>query len=252
MKEKQSDASHFRLNLFSLYLNIYMTVKLGDYRDHITDEHHIQAIITDPPYNSTGLDWDGSFDPKQFWAIITPQLAEQCVVILTAQMRLAVDLISTATIPFRHDLVWEKPNGTGQVRYQPNRCHELVLVFGRGTPVYNPQLVAGKPYTWQSTRSKGGASGYSGAGSIHNTGTRHPRSVLRMQQQRGLHPTQKPVDLWRFLINSYTEPTWRIYDPFAGAGVTAVACEQLQRPYWCCELMPEHHATMLQRIQDLK
>ena len=119
-----------------------MTVQLGDYRDYITEEHHIQAIITDPPYNMTQLAWDGGFDPKQFWQLITPQLAEQCVVILTAQMRLAVDLISTATIPFRHDLVWEKPNGTGQVRYQPNRCHELVLVFGRGKPVYNPQLVA--------------------------------------------------------------------------------------------------------------
>ena len=107
-----------------------MTVKLGDYRDHITEEHSIRAIITDPPYNMTDLDWDNQFDPKQFWAIITPLLAEQCVVICTAQMRLAVDLIKTATIPFRHDLVWEKPNGTGQVRHQPNRCHELVLVFG--------------------------------------------------------------------------------------------------------------------------
>jgi len=227
-------------------------IQLGDYRDFITEEHSINAVITDPPYNATGLDWDGSFDPKEFWAIITPQLAEHCVVICTAQMRLAVDLIKTATIPFRHDLVWEKPNGTGQVRHQPNRCHELVLVFGRGTPVYYPQYVQGKPYTWQSTRSKGGASGYKGAGHIINKGTRHPRSVLRMQQQRGLHPTQKPVNLWKFLINSYTEPTWRIYDPFGGSGVTAVACEQLKRMYWVCEQNLEYYNVILERLNAVK
>ena len=222
-------------------------IQLGDYRQHIKGP--INAIITDPPYNTTGCEWDGNFDAKEFWNTITPLLAEQAVVILTAQMRLAVELIKHSTVDFRHDLIWEKPNGTGQVRYSPNRCHELILIFGKGAPVYNPQMTKGKPYVWNATRSKGEATGYQGGGKIENTGTRHPRSVLKIKQERGLHPTQKPTELWNFLIRSYTLPHWSIVDPFAGSGTTAVACERLGRQYWICEQKEEYINIIKDRLK---
>lgn len=224
-------------------------IQQGDYRDLIPQHHDIQAIITDPPYNTTGCEWDGAFDPREFWRVITPQLAPQCVVIMTAQMRLATALIHCATIPFRHDLVWEKPNGTGQVRHSPNRCHELILIFGRGTPHYTAQMQKGTPYTWSSTRSRGEATGYRGAGTITNTGTRHPRSVLKIPQQRGLHPTQKPTALWRFLIESYIPTDCTIYDPFGGAGVTPVTCEALNRDSWMCDVSQEYCDVARQRLE---
>ena len=198
----------------------------GTWQEHLTGP--IQALITDPPYNTTGCAWDGAFNPEEFWHHIGPKLAPQHTVIFTAQMRLAVDLIRYAKTKFRHDLVWEKPNGTGQVKNRPHRCHELVLVFGNGP--YYPQMQQGKPYTWRSKRSKGEATGYAdNSGEIQNTGTRHPRSVLHIAQQRGLHPTQKPVELMKFLIESYTEPNWHIWEPFGGSGTTGVAAKELGR-----------------------
>lgn len=225
-----------------------LNIQQGDYREHIQTQQPIKAIVTDPPYNTTGCSWDGQFNPEEFWQTITPLLAEQATVILSAQMRLAVELIRTSTIDFRHDLVWEKPNGTGQVRYSPNRCHELILVFGRGSPVYNAQLTSGKPYRWSSTRTRGEAVGYSGSGTINNTGTRHPRSVLKIKQERGLHPTQKPKELWEFLIRSYTKPDWKIIDPFAGSGTTAVVCDEIGRDYWVCEQDPDYIDIIKQRF----
>jgi site-specific DNA-methyltransferase (adenine-specific) len=221
----------------------------GDWRQHINSVDTIHCVITDPPYNVTGCEWDGAFTAEEFWQTLTPKLADECVVILTAQMRIAVEIINTATIDFRHELVWEKPNGTGQVRYSPNRCHELVLVFGKGTPYYNPQMIEGKPYTWNATRSKGEASGYKGGGKIENTGTRHPRSVLKIKQERGLHPTQKPVELMEFLIASYTKPEWCVYDFFGGSGTTGVAARNLNRKYWICEQDQDYYNIIEERLK---
>jgi len=110
-------------------------------------------------------------------------------------------------------------------------------------------MLQGKPYVWNATRSKGEATGYRGGGKIENTGTRHPRSVLKIKQERGLHPTQKPTELWNFLIRSYTLPHWSIVDPFAGSGTTAVACERLGRQYWICEQNEEYINIIKDRLK---
>lgn len=222
-----------------------LSLHQGCWQDHLPD--HIDCVVTDPPYNTTGCRWDGGFVPQEFWSAIHPRLHSESTVVVTCQMRLAVELINTSPLRFRHDLVWEKPNGTGQVRTSPNRVHEQILVFGGS--YYEPQMTSGKPYSWRATRTKGQATGYRGTGEIHNEGTRHPRSVLHYAQERGLHPTQKPVELFEFLIQSYTDPGWCVFEPFLGSGTTLVACQRLGRSAIGVEQDPEYFATALSRIQ---
>lgn len=220
------------------------TIVNGTWQDNLPNR--INALITDPPYNTTQCSWDGGFSAQEFWEALAPKLEPVHTVIFTCQMRLAVDLVKNSPTIFRHDLVWEKPNGTGQVRRSPNRCHELILVFGTGP--YYPQMTEGKPYRWNSSRSRGEATGYSGSGEINNTGTRHPRSVMRVAQQRGLHPTQKPVELFEFLIRSYTEPDWCVVDPFAGSGTTGIAAQNTGRDYYLVEAEQDYYEIAKSRL----
>ena len=109
---------------------------------------------------------------------------------------------------YKYDWVWKKPNSTtpNLAKIQPMRIYELISVFYKKQPTYNPQMREGKPYTWNSKRSGGEASNikYGQDKAIVNTGTRYPINVLEFGQERGLHPTQKPVALLEYLIKTYT------------------------------------------------
>lgn len=134
-------------------------------------------------------------------------------------------LINTNQRNYRYDLVWEKDKAVGflDANRKPLRSHESILFFSklfRGS-TYNPQMVKGKMHT----RSKGvcKAAHYS-TPTKNMPGVRtdlfHPRSVLRFPKDRGksLHPTQKPLDLMKWLVLTYTSRGDTILEPFAGSG----------------------------------
>jgi hypothetical protein len=96
----------------------------------------------------------------------------------------------------------------------------------------------GKPYNWNSKRSGGEASNinYAEDKAIVNTGTRYPINVIEFKQERGLHPTQKPVALLEYLINTYTNEGDTVLDNCMGSGSTGVACVNTNREFIGMEL----------------
>ena len=231
-----------------------MNIKIenADCWDFLSQQSDIDLLLTDPPYGVTGIDWDTELDCERWWNSVVPCLSENATVIMTAQQPFASRLIVSSPLKFRQELIWEKPNGTGQVKYGPNRCHENILIWVKGKSVYNPQMTEGKPYNWKSTRSKGEASAFSGSGEIVNKGTRHPRSVQRFAQERGLHPTQKPVKMFEFLIQSYSNENNLVCDPFIGSGTTAIACRNTSRRLVGCDINEEYVKLAKSRIKPLK
>ena len=130
---------------------------------------------------------------------------------------------------------------------QPMKVHEDVCVFYRMQPVYNPQMTAGKPYT-----SGKGASGEV-TGSVtkiqtQNNGTRYPRSIQAVKRETGLHPTQKPVKLFEYLIKTYTNEGDLVLDNTAGSGTTAIAAENTGRKWVTCEISEEYANLAVERI----
>lgn len=211
---------------------------------------NVNLLLTDPPYGVTGIDWDTELDSTKWWSYVDKCLADNAVIIMTAQQPFTSRLVVSSPYRFRQELIWEKPNGTGQVKYGPNRCHENILIWSKGDFSYTPQMTEGDPYTWRSTRSKGAASAFTGSGEIVNTGTRHPRSVLKVKQQRGLHPTQKPVELFEFLIRSYSNENDLVCDPFLGSGTTAVAADQSNRRFIGGDISKEYVQIANERLSE--
>jgi site-specific DNA-methyltransferase (adenine-specific) len=127
----------------------------------------------------------------------------------------------------------------------PLRAHESILIFAPKlhASYYRPQKVrSNRPPSNRHVRTQPTRSTlYRGHGrtTIYiNDGCRHPRSVLRFDSVSSagrMHPTQKPLDLVRWLIRSYTRPGALVCDPFAGSGTTAEACVIEGRRFFGCE-----------------
>jgi DNA modification methylase len=66
-----------------------------------------------------------------------------------------------------------------------------------------------------------------------------------------IHPTEKPTELFVWLIENTCPPKGNAYDPFSGSGTTMIACEQTGRVCYGMEIAPEYCAVTLQRLKDM-
>tara|TARA_R110002020_G_scaffold65908_3_gene173596 strand:+ start:383 stop:1114 length:732 start_codon:yes stop_codon:yes gene_type:complete len=200
-------------------------LRLGAYAEVLPSLAGLNAdlVILDLPYGITSAQWDGAIDLEVLWELLRPTMASSAVVCAFAVQPFAAHVVVSNPTLFKYELIWRKPNGTNpyQARQRPMRNHENILIFGGSH--YSPQMEVGNPYKWDSVRSKGAAARIGGGGRIENEGTRFPRSVLAFPQDRGLHPTQKPVELCRWLIRSYSPSCGCVLDPTMGSGTSGVA-----------------------------
>lgn len=189
-------------------------------------------LLTDPPYNTTSLEWDKPLDWSFFWSEAVRLCKPKSPMVLFASGKFVNLLINTNPKHYRYELIWEKnmPVGFLSANQRPLRSHENILIFSylfRGS-TYNPQMTEGKVHT----RGKGNnhrARHYRVADKVVpkvTTNLYHPRSILRFNNSNGgksLHPTQKPLDLMQWLVRTYSNRFDVILEPFAGSGSTMVA-----------------------------
>lgn len=188
----------------------------------------VDAIITDPPYGTTNLPWDEAINWPFFWQQARRLLSPSGIVILFSAQPVATDFILSNRAWFRYELIWEKNRATGflNANKRPLTAHENILIFAprpRQAP-YNPQKTPGVPYKGGSGRSSAHYSDTPKQTLGSADGSRYPRSVLHFDSDRsGSHPSQKPLPLLEWLVQTYTQPGQLVLDPFMGAGTTGVA-----------------------------
>jgi hypothetical protein len=162
------------------------------------------------------------------------------VVVLFAADLFTVDLILTQRANYRYRLVWCKSMSTGflDAERRPLRAHEDILVFAQRPSdwTYNPQKTAGKPF--KVTRPTGRNLSHYGSSVDEKVtsydGQRHPVSFLQFSSEcmtSRLHPTQKPLDLMRWLVRTYSNPGDMVLDCFTGSGSTLEAC-MMEGRHW--------------------
>lgn len=202
----------------------------------------VDAIIADPPFQSTDCAWDKRLPLDEMWAQFNRVTKRDAAIVLFAQLPFAVDLINANRKMFRYEWVWSKPKAVGflNANKMPLRAHENVLVFYRALPTYNPQFSTGKPYTRRQKDEPFGGVYHGRRESITvNDGNRYyPRDVIQFAQpvpnsktERRIHPTQKPVALMEFLVKTYTNEQETVLDATMGSGSTGVACINSRRRF---------------------
>ena len=215
-------------------------------------DYSVDAIISDPPYNITNLDFEQAIDWSAFW--VQARRVIKCKaspVILFSQQPFTTDLIMSNRKGWRYEIIWEKtmPVGFLDANRRPLRCHENIQIFGDGLPKYIPQMETSIVYRAGMRRS-GAADHYNKhvrTGRYEDNGSRYPRSVWKYAQRHSsfhntitLHPTEKPLPLIERLILTYTQVGDVVLDPFAGSGTTLVAARNLGRHYLGCDISAEY------------
>lgn len=213
----------------------------------------VDMILCDLPYGTTACKWDSviPFEPlwKEYWRVAKPGAA----VVLTASQPFTSALVMSQVDAFRHSWVWNKKAAANvlNAKHGPLKVHEDVLVFSARAGSYRPQMTTGK------MRRKGGTSRSDGvyAGAIpsesYMSDQYHPKSIVEVSganQVGKLHPTQKPVALFEYLIRTYTDDGMTVLDNCAGSGTTAIAAENANRNWICIERDPDYYAKATERV----
>ena len=214
----------------------------------------VDLILCDLSYGTTDCSWDTVIPFEPLWAQYRRVLKPRGAAVLMAAQPFATDLINSARKLFRYDLVWEKsaPVGFANCHRQPLRSHELILVFYRHLPTYHPQGLIKLEKPIQKAAARRGGNVYHSLGrACVQTYTNYPRSILRFpfRGRRG-HPTQKPLELMEYLVNTYTDPGDLVMDNCMGSGTTAVAALNTGRRFIGFERELNYYQTACRRVAD--
>jgi site-specific DNA-methyltransferase (adenine-specific) len=226
----------------------------------------IDAVITDPPYGTTAILWDKPINLGLFWNGINPLIKQNTPVIVFSSQPFTTDLIMSNRDKFKYEIVWKKtqPQGFLNANKCPLRNHENIIVFYEHLPTYHPikskteRTDIGRVRNVNAMRSKQYRE--MDRTTWIETGERYPTDVIEFSNWNGAlfgktkdatkHPTQKPVDLCAYLIETYSNPGDTILDPFMGSGTTGVACVQTGRNFIGCEIDEGYFKIAEKRIKD--
>jgi hypothetical protein len=217
----------------------------------------VDAVISDLPYGTTSCKWDAVIPFGPLWAALERVLAPKGVVVLTAGQPFTSALVMSNPRLFKYCLVWKKSKCGSPLlaKYRPMMKHEDVVVFGTSKSTYNPQMEVGKPYARSGVKVLTNNHGY-GLKQVttDNKGTRYPGSVLDFPQQwrrqDQIHPTQKPVELMRYLVRTYTNPGDVVLDMCCGSGTTLVAAKIEGRQFIGCDSEEKYVTIARKRLES--
>ena len=227
----------------------------------IADES-IDMILCDLPYGTTACKWDTiiPFDVlwKQYERLIKPNGA----IVLTASQPFTSALVMSNPKLFRYEWIWSKNMGGNflMAEKQPMKQHENILVFSIKATKYYPikedRLESGLKRVKSSPVKGGGASEMSVYGERNRTikkydDKRFPQYVQKFNVQRGLHPTQKPVELFEYLIKTYTDEGDTVLDNCIGSGTTAIACKKSKRNFIGIEKEQKYFDIANKRLNEI-
>lgn len=235
----------------------------------------IDCIITDLPYevlhkDNPNAQWDRIIPFEPLWAQYERIIKDNGAILLFAQGMFTAQLMMSNPKLWHYNLVWDKQRVTGflNANRMPLRCHEDICVFYKGLPTYNPQLEVGLP---NHSRGNGihkdtnrcyGKYGNNHKGTVYEEvarvaptvpdGMKMPRSIISIQKEHESttkHPTQKPVDLLRYLIRTYSNEGDIILDSCMGSGTTMVAAVKEKRHYIGIEKEKEYFDFAAERVR---
>jgi site-specific DNA-methyltransferase (adenine-specific) len=217
----------------------------------------IDMILCDLPYGTTACKWDVVIPFTGLWAEIHRVCKVGAPVVLTASEPFTSLLITSNIKEFRHRWIWDKvkPASGLNAKNAPLRVSEDIVVFSQlPKPLYIPQMVAKKHRSEKKNDSNGEAFGGARVERFHdNQGLGYPKDILSISnadQRNRIHPTQKPVSLFEYLLNTYSVEGSLVLDMTAGSGTTALASINTSRRWVCIERESAYFEKAIERIQN--
>ena len=247
------------------YLN---QVIQGDCLDVMSDipDKSINMILCDLPYGTTQNKWDSVIDLSKLWKEYIRIIKDNGVIALTAQGLFTAKLIMSNEEWFKYKIVWIKSKSTNflNAKKQPLRKHEDICIFYKQQPTYNPQMTNGEAYDKGVRKDQyTGSYGDFKPRHVQSNGFRYPNDVVCLEEQsiedfvyfktaesegHVYHPTQKPIELGRYLIKTFTNPGDVVLDNACGSGSFLLSAILEDRNYVGIE---KNEDVLLHKVQPI-
>jgi len=227
------------------------------------DDKSVDMVLCDLPYGTTACKWDTIIPFDELWREYERIIKDNGAIVLTASQPFTSALVMSNPKLFKYEWIWEKSRTVGflNAKNAPLKKHESVLVFSKGATAngstrnmkYFPQGLIEINEVRQSVRQENDSvvstrPGRSGDYVAKYKG--YPNSFIRVNNEtKQEHPTQKPIDLFAYLIKTYTNEGDIVLDNCLGSGTTAVAAIKTGRNFLGIERESEYVEIGNQRIE---
>lgn len=202
-------------------------------------------------------------NPLDLWPHFKRIIKPNGAVVMTASQPFTSVLVMSNLAWFKCEWVWEKDvhSNFANAKYHPLKYHESVLVFSKDSVDYHPQIFRDKRPSNHSGSFVGKRDGMSNTifkpQERQKSYERFPKSIIKFNTPKhndsdngSLHPTQKPVALFAYLIRTYSNPGGLILDPTAGSATTAIAAIDTGRNWLCIEKDEGYYNLAKERIEE--
>lgn len=206
----------------------------------------IDFVLTDPPYGTTKCKWDSVIPFEPMWEQLKRIIKPNGAIVLFGSEPFSSVLRMSNIKQYKYDWIWKKRAVNFlNAKKQPLREVENIMVFN--SMFYYPQGLIYKP----RVNKRSNSTETSGAHGLSNPSeyTNYPKNILEFKNERGLHPTQKPVALMEYLIKTYTNECDTVLDFTMGSGSTGVACLKTGRKFIGIELDTDYFNVAKDRIE---
>ncbi|MDR1762318.1 MAG: site-specific DNA-methyltransferase [Bacteroidales bacterium] len=227
----------------------------------------VDMILCDLPYGTTQNKWDSVIDLSKLWQEYTRILKDSGVIALTSQGLFTAKLIMSNEEWFKYKIVWIKSKSTNflNAKKQPLRKHEDICIFYKQQPTYNPQMTDGEAYDKGFRKDQyTGSYGDFKPRHVKSNGERYPNDVVCFEEHQPIedfvyfktaesegtvyHPTQKPVELGRYLIRTFTNKGDIVLDNACGSGSFLLSALLEERQYIGIE---KNENVLLHKVQPI-
>jgi len=251
----------------------------------LIEDNSVNLILADLPYGTTDRNgkkgsrifkWDSVIPLDELWAEYKRILVTNGSVVLTADQPFTSQLVMSNLEWFKYEWIWKKSRTTGffTANYRPMKSTEDILVFseggaaaasaksGRGNMTYNPQGLIEKRVKKKNSRKRlgkllgneefvGKNNKMLGDSEYEQKWTNYPTEILKFGIETGtIHPTQKPVPLFEYLVKTYSNEGEVVLDNVMGSGTTGIAALNSGRNFIGIEKEDKFFDLSVDRIKE--
>ena len=213
----------------------------------------IDAVICDLPYGTTHNTWDVLIPFGELWKEYHRIAKPTAPFIMFGSEPFSSVMRMSNLKEYRYDWIWQKSQGADflNVKRRPLKNFETISVFCRKRAQYNPQGLRPCHRVKDNTSKFGNNSReWNHADSYVQEYENYPQAIIKYDDDPdSWHPTQKPVDLLRYLVLTYTNEGDTVLDNCMGSGTTAIACIKERRHFIGFELSKEYFDKAVRRIK---
>ena len=216
----------------------------------------VQLILADLPYGTTACKWDVIIPFEPLWEQYKRIIKDRGAIVLFGSEPFSSYLRMSNIKQYKYDWYWKKskPAGFANAKKMPLKDVETISIFYKSLPTYNPQGIEKCNRVISNSTKKikqNNVTAINGGAFKTDTFiqefTNYPRQIIEVGVEQGQHPTQKPLELMKYLIKTYSNENDMVLDNTMGSGTTCLAAKELNRKFIGIEKEHKYYEIACQR-----